>query len=329
MEKYKKYIQIAAIAVAAVWVFCIVFVISMKKVQNDSSAAGITDVPTASTASIETFESSTAATAAPTTTETTTMPFVSIDGNNVTTAVSASTPQWKLDEEAGSEAEKETEKETETTKKEVIIPTEKKDIIDAYISAVNKLKNTENFTLIKTDKLSVTIDDVTGGSAVRSAAQKFISQNSDDTPENYVFSGGKTSDGILPNDVIAPLGKSASLSATDVVSATSKEGSNGAYTVTINLGNQKQTLTSAAPAYSTSMEVFDIDSLGLGSMNISEMDIYYGNSSITAKIDKNGRITSMTHYIEVTQGSGKGRVALVSASVKMHGNCTTTYKITY
>ncbi|MGN1418921.1 MAG: hypothetical protein ACI4W6_06310 [Acutalibacteraceae bacterium] len=320
MEKYKKYIQIAAIAVAAVWVFCIVFVISMKKVQNDS-AASLTDVPTASSASIETFESSTFVQTTAPTTETTTMPFVSIDGNNVTTTVSASTPQWKLDEEANST--------TKSEEKEASIPTEKKDVIDAYISAVNKLKNTENFTLIKTDKLSVTIDDATGGSVVRNTAQKVIDQNSDDTPKNYVFSGGKTSDGILPNDVIAPLGKSASLSATDVVSATSKAGSDGSYTVTINLGNQKQTLTSAAPAYSTSMEVFDLDSLGLASMNISEMNINYGNSSITAKIDKNGRITSMTHYIEVTKGTGTGRIALVSASVTMHGNCKSTYKITY
>ena len=318
MEKYKKYIQLGIILVAAVWAFCIGFVISVK-----SSRKNLPETSAATTApQIATMAPSTTQKQTEAPTQGTTTPKVSIDGNNVTTSVDTSTPQWKLDEESRQNT---TAKQEDTTP----IPTSKKDIVDAYLAAVNKLKATESFTLTKTPTLSVSIDSVSGGSVVRSMAQKIIDQNSDNTPKTYSFSGGKAEDGSTPNSVIAPMNQSAVLSASDVVSASSKKGKNGAYSLTFNLGKAKQTLDSVPTSYSGVTDVLTKESMGLSGMNVTSMDITYANSYIKANIDSSGRITSMTHYVEVTNGSGSGKLALISAEVSMHGSLKTTYKISY
>lgn len=328
MDKYKKYFQIAVIAVAAVWIFCAVFIICAKIKQNQPGAS-LTDIPQITTqAVLETFTTSDATTQSTTREEKTeassSQPLVSIDGNNVTAAVSASTPQWKLDEE----------KEQTTKAEKISVPSEKKEIINAYVNAVNKLKSTADFSLVKKEKLNISIDEVTGVTGVsgiiKNTIQTIIENNTHDEPQNYTFSAGRTADGKTPGEVIAPIGMQASLSASDVVSATAKATSKTSYKIKINLGKQKQTLNSAAPGYSTTMEVFDLERLALGSkISITSMDINYGNSTIEAVIDKDGRITSMKHYLEVTEGSGTGKITFASATVRMHGDMTNSYKITY
>lgn len=320
MEKYKKYIQLGVILIVAVWVFCIVFVVSVKSSRKNAPTAA---APTTTAAQIATMAPSTTEEQTQTTAPSTTSPKVSIDGNNVTTSVDTSTPQWKLDEE--SKAAQTTAPQSESAP----IPTEKKDIVDTYVAAVNKLKQTEKFNLTKTPTLSVSIDSVSGGSVVRSMAQKIIDQNSDNTPKTFSFSAGKAADGSTPNSVIAPMNQAAVLSASDVVSASSKKGKNGSFTLTINLGKAKQTLDSVPTSYSGVTDVLTTEAMGLSGMNISSMDITYANSYIKATLDSNGRITSMTHYIEVTNGSGSGKLALISAQVSMHGSLKTDYKITY
>ena len=78
------------------------------------------------------------------------------------------------------------------------------------------------------------------------------------------------------------------------------------------------------------MEVINVDSLGLtSSMKITSLDIYYNNSVIEASIDKEGRITSMKHELIVSHAEGEGKYLLMPVSVQLHGDCVSSYSISY
>ena len=78
------------------------------------------------------------------------------------------------------------------------------------------------------------------------------------------------------------------------------------------------------------MEVINVDSLGLpSSAKISELNITYNNSTIEAEIDKDGRITSMTHTLIVSKADGQGKMLMVPITVELHGSCVSSYSISY
>lgn len=325
----KKLIQMLIIIVAAVWVFCIVLLISFKAVTGKTQPETTTEITLGTTLAETTVPETTVPTA--------TVPSITIDGNNVTTAADVDKPQWLIDEEeskktseeASKKAAEESKKAKETTKSNV--PEGKKEIINAYIKAVNELKNTKNFTMTKTEKLTVEIDEITGGDRVKSIADQMVKSNARDGSTTYNFANGMdSSTGKSPTQVISPIDTDASLSSDYVSKATATAGSNGSYTVKIELTQQTQTLDTPAPGYATSMEVIDLETLGLPSMlDVTELEIIYDNSYIEAVIDQNGRITSMYQYLEVSESTGKGKLTLVSASIKMHGNYTANYKVSY
>lgn len=306
MKIQKKHLQIIVILVVGIWVACISSVVSATYIKKkQQSAPALTTIP---------FTDQT--TFAPATTN----PF----------------PTTKPTTEKTTKAEKTTEKqekkETTTTSAsfELKIPQGKEDIIEAYVTAINKLKGTDNFNLAIMESLEVGIDEITGGSTAKSLVQRLIDQNSNKTPQNYKFVNGMDSKGKSPDAVIAPRNTIANLSASDVVSATSKKMSNTAYKVTINLGKQMQTLASQAPGYSTIVNTLDVETLDLpSSISITDMDVTYDNSFIEATIDKDGRILSMKHYVEVPTADIQGKITLASVTLKIHGNFTSSYTITY
>ena len=327
----KKIIQLLITAVVGVWVFCLVFAISYKsavsKKPQVSTTAPVLTAPQT--------------TAPPTTAPTTAyvVPTVTIDGNNITAAVNVDKPQWLIDEEESKKAAEESkkaaeeskkaEKETTTTTKPYC-PSGKEEIINAYIDAVNKLKNTENFKVVQTNTLSTEIDEITGGALIKSATEKILASNNPDGTFTYIFKNGiDDASGYSPDHIIPPQDKRASLSPEHVTYATAEPGKNGSYTLRIDLGRQVQTLDTPAPGYSTVTDTLDMSSLGLtSSMEITTLDIVYDNSNIEAEIHKNGNLLSMTHYVK-TQGSGEGKLTFVPASMKMHGDYMGQFVISY
>lgn len=209
------------------------------------------------------------------------------------------------------------------------VPSTKADIVAAYVNAVNRLKATPNFTLTKNDQLSVSVDEMTPDS-VRSLADSMIASNTDTSPTTYRFVGGSDpTSGASATHVIAPKDRSASLSPNAVTGATATPTGDGGYRIHLTLGTEHQTLTSAAPTYSTVMDVIDPDGLGLPSgAKIDRFDITYSGGTIDATIDSQGRITAMTHHLTVPGASGSGTF-MVAVTMRMHGEHTATYQISY
>ncbi len=323
MEK-KKMIQIGALAVAAIWVFCISFLIASSQVKKQRNQNTTLSSLLPASSSAQPSESTAAQTK------------YTMNGNQVSTSVSVSDPAWVVEEskskqssEAASIAE-EIKNSSKVAEKKDSIPKTKSEVISAYTEAVNKLKSTASFTLVKQDTLTVEIDDISGGSSVQNIASSMIKNNTNTDPVTYNFSNGTDpSTGKSPSAVIAPLGSNASLGESIVTSATATENSGGGYKIVIKLGKAVQTLSSPAEGYSTSMEVINTDSLGLpSSAKITTLNITYDNSTIEADIDQSGRITAMTHNLVVSEANGEGKM-LVSITVALHGNFVSTYKITY
>lgn len=314
----KKLVQIAVIVVASVWIFCIVLFISYKNAIKNRPVAEITSDFQFSTAAISTQP--------PASTTEPAAPSVTIGENNVTTNASVDKPQWVIDEEASKKAEEE----AKTTTAKANLPTGKKDIIKAYVTAINKLKKKTDFTLVKTENMTVNIDEISGGDTVKNIAEQIIKSNNRNGSTTYTFVNGVDNGGKTPNQVVPPGSSNAQIDEKYVTKATSSEGTNGSYKIRLELGKQTQTLDTPAPGYSTLLDLIDINSLGLTStMSVSELNIIYDNSYVEATIDNKGNITSMKQYVEVVEGTGSGRVTLIPTSMKMHGNYTCDYKITY
>lgn len=301
MKIPKNYLQIIIILVVGLWIGCIVFTISASHAKK-KYAAPATNAPL----------------------------DVTTSSPEITTEPPSSEPTTKETETTETTVSETEEESTTEAPLALSVPKTKKEIVDAYITAVNKLKNTDNFTLAVMEGFEVQIDDITGGSTAKALVQRLIDQSTNRTPENHKFVDGMDAGGLSPNQVIAPRNIAASLSANDVVSATAEKMTDTAYKLTINLGKSLQTLETPATGYSKVVNVLNAETLDLpSSISISEMDVTYNNSVIEATIDDEGKILTMKHYVEVSSADIVGKITLAAVSLKLHGNFTGTYTVTY
>lgn len=325
---YKKLTQIAIIIVAAVWIFSISLAVGITQVRKQKEEQ--TTLPVLTTVSATLAPATTAAQ----TSKSQTQPLYTIDGNNqVTASVTVGDPDWLIAER---ESEKASQEASEKAEREKNVPKTKSDIIAAYVKAVNKLKKTKDFQVVKTDALNMTVDKLTGGDSIKSMADKLIKENSPNGSLTYTFKDGLAQEtgeeqaGKSPNQVIAPEGKSAAISEDFVENAFAKADSDGGYSIRLSFVSQTQTLDSEAAGYTNCMEVIDIEALGLPSgTKLETLNIVYDNSYIEASINKDGKITSMKHYMQVTSASGNGKYLIIPVEMQAHGDFTSEYKITY
>ena len=332
-KEYRKFLYLGIVAVLAVWIFCTVLVISYKLERKLPATEPSSDIMTA------TLPSETETTEDPFSTETTvestgessteSTETLSIGGNNFTTTGEYSVPSEVSESISVSQSEYESVSEKEATR--VAVPSGKAEIVQAYVDAVNKLKNTENFTVMRTEEFEASIDSITGGSAVEGIVNKIIENNTDSSPKTFNFvNGNDSATGTSPNAEIAPANSAASLSASDVKSASVQKNDNGGFTVTIELGEDEQTLTQPAKVYSSCMDTLSLSDLGLtSSMTVSTLNLTYSDGKIVAVIDSGGRITAMTHTLNVKKASGSGRITLINVSLEMHGSNREMYRISY
>lgn len=325
LKKYKKPIIAAACSVAVVWVCCISFAIAYKVSQNRSAQQYQTSFQIVTQKAIAQNTSPQTQASSQTQSDTllgdeTTSSFFTFDSNGDITQQTTQTVTETVTEQTTKAQEK------------LTVPKGKDKIISAYIKAVNKLKGTDSFTLVKENEPTVEVVDVTGGSLIRSMVDSSIQKNLEkiQSPATYVFSGGKAADGTAPTDVIAPEGKNAVLKADDAVQAKAEPVDENSYKITINLGVQVQTLEKSAPGYSGVMDVISIDDFDLSDkIEITSLNIYYNKSTIEAVIDKDGRLISMTHDLNINEAVGEGKLSALSSTLKMKGTYHSTYKITY
>ncbi len=209
------------------------------------------------------------------------------------------------------------------------VPSGNADISKALVNAINATKATQNFTVKKTEKLAVTVDEVSGG--IEGMVNSYVAKQLDKPDTVCTFANGVDSGGSgkTPNSLIAPLNKMASLNESAVKRATATAGTNGAYTVEIELNPEQQTLDQAAKNHDGIFETIDPDSLGLPSnATITELYINYSGATVKAQINKEGRLDYITYVLPVTEGGGNGKM-VIPVTLKMHGQYDCTVTCTY
>ncbi len=329
---YNKAVKTAVTCILSVWLICavILFITDKNRTELEVSMQ-------------DELNSIVARNNATTTTEITTLFDVTTttgttlgsDGNLVATTAGATDPDWYVDQQesvAASEAATTTAVAVNvtTTQAGLSVPSTTSEIIAAYTSAVNALKSEQNFSLVKTDTLNISIDDMPGGSTFTGIADSMVASNSPSDPYYYTFASGYDSSGATPTSVIAPLNTSASLSESGVLSASATATSSGGYTIKIALVDETQTLTSPATNHATTVQIIDVDSLGLPSgTDVTTLDINYSDATIEAEINSDGKIVSIYHVLPVDYASADGEYLLFSIHVELHGEYTSKYEITY
>ena len=300
----KKLLQLVAIVVVAAAIFTTILLVGLKKINTRPGPSTDSTLP-----------SEPASTTLPTTSDT--QPAVTIDGNVIGGDTNPTFPTTGTPTTTAA-----------PTSAAFSVPQDKSSVIRTYVNAVNALKATPAFTLEKSQTLNVVIDEMTP-SSMRSLANKIIAGNQK-APETFTFSGGSdASSGKSATFVVAPAGKNASLDPAIVQSATASPAADGGCTLNLTLGADTQTLTAPPAKLGAAMDVLTVESMGLPSTaKIEEMTVQYDNATITATLDKDGRITQMEHHLYVTDATASGSYVM-SVTARMHGDAVTEYRITY
>lgn len=327
----KKIIQFAVIVIVGVWVLCISTVMSVtmgsKMIQANTTAPTL---PTTTTTE--------PSTTAPTTTEPPSTTRLPVGGNIVVSNVTVEDPEWYVEEQESikvSQVIEEVNKNNTTTKPKTTektpkpnVPNGKSEIIKAYTNGVNKLKGTTDFSLYKDDKLNITIDKMPAEVIAKTMADTLLAQNQK-KPITYNFVGGVDSEtGKTPNQAIAPLGVSASVEESAVTSAVATPVQDGGYKITLLLAPEVQTYFSPAKNHATMVEVVDIKPLIPVGLTVNTLDFSYTDTKIEATFDKEGRITSMVHYLKVEEAVANVNF-IIDVEVIVHGDFVSNYTFSY
>lgn len=211
-------------------------------------------------------------------------------------------------------------------------PTDWQEIVNLYVNAVNKTKDTPNFTLTRQDTLNLKLDNITGGSLVTKFANQFVAAQSPYTTETLVFQNGVdiNGSGETPLQALPPITGYAALDPRSLLSASAVPNAYGGYTISLALVDELQTLAAPAPNHSTTMEVIDVSALGFPSgTNIERLDITYSGATIVAETDAEGRLAVMTHFLPVSYAEGAGSYSVVHITAYLHGDFTCVYTVTY
>ncbi len=327
----KKFFQISSILIAAVWIFCISFIVSSKIAEKDTTTATSGQISTLAPATIP--STTRPSTTVPTTTlPTTATPGVTfpMGGNNVSTTVTVDDPQWLIDQQASIEASK---KQEEKEKNQIKLPEGKKGIAEAYVKGLNDLKKTKNFTISKKPTLDIVVDSMTGGSMVENLASNIVSANKPVEATYNFVNGVDSATGETPVTAIAPLGKYAELDPAAIKKADVERTVGGGYKLTIHLIDETQTHTSPAPNHDTTVEVIDIAALLPNGATVNDLSIVYSGARIEATFNKDGKIISIYHVLPVSKAVGSGSMKVlvtnVTVSMELHGQYTCQYNVSY
>ena len=318
----KKLIQIIIIFVVALWAFCASLLISasvVKKAGKDSSTTLPYNQQYGTTLP--------SATKPTTTAPTTEYPTLDITlGNNISSSVNVGDPDWKVSQDASISASKEHE---EINKN---VPVGKDNIVKAYVEGVNKLKNTENFTMVTTGELDIDFDQITGGEIAENAANSAIAANSPPNRTYFFQKGYDAETGQTPVTVVPPSGSFAKLTSDSVKQATATATGDGGYKITITLKDETQTLTQKAESHSTAIEAINLASYMPNGVTLDELSLTYSGATVEVVFDKDKRITSMTYTLPFKDGKGSGTYSLlgkINIALQFHGKQTRSCTISY
>lgn len=318
----KTLIKVCASCVAVVWIFCIGLVLGTFFVRN-----GMMTLPETETQSPQTPTESTTQIvidmvtnqATPTTTEQVT---INLPGSDTGLTTYGNGQQAQNTDPAVTTTEAPASK----------IPSTKEEIAKALVDAINATKATKNFTATRKHNMAVGIDDITGGSLVKSIADSVIASQTDMTDSTFTFVNGVDQGGSdeTPDTLIFPPNKQAYLDPSGIKNITATENGDGTYTVHLEMNPEMQTNDAPAIHHEGIYETISVASFGLpSSINVTSMYANYNASVIDAVINQEGKLKSVKYCMPVSDGGGEGKMMGMTVSIKMHGQYDGTIDITY
>ena len=304
----KKLIRILSIVAIAAWMFCLSFLVSQQivlKARGDTTTlppiVTNTPIPGADYNS-------------------TTQPTPGIDAN-VTQQLQPN--QGQQDPNVTKPTQAQPQQGT------IKVPSTTAEIVSAYVNGINALKATPNFICLRTSKLNVSIDKISGGSVVEKAANMVIEQNQI-PPTTYSFVGGvDAASGATPMSILPPPNKQSIINESFVRSATASPTADGGYTLRIDLNDEAHIYPGQADNLMNIVEIVDTSALIPAQATTHYMEIYYSGVYVIANFDAQGRMTYTKNYMEVQQMRGSGSMLGFTMTVEGHGDFYGEYQITY
>ncbi len=308
---FKKLVRILSVAAMALWLFCLSFLVAQqvaRKAVNDTTTTLppiVTNTPIINDNPVlQPTEQNTQPTQSP-----------SVDVN-----VTAQTqPTQQIDQTTA----------PTVAPQGPAIPSTTAEIVAAYVNGINTLKATPNFTCLRTSKLNVNIDKISGGFIVEKAANMVIEQNQI-PPTTYTFVGGvDAATGVTPMGILPPPNKQSIINENFVKSATATPTADGGYTLRIDLNDEAHIYPGQADNLVNIVEVVDTTALIPAQATTHYIEIYYSGVYVTANFDSQGRMTYTKNYMEVKEMRGSGSMMGFTMTVEGHGDFYGEYSITY
>lgn len=304
----KKEVLAAIAAALAVWFFVMGFEIGVYKERKDQAKAMAGTTPSVITTQPTQNDLPTVSQTQPTS--------PTVPGNDVT-APTASLP---------------TVAPTEQGREINSLSTE--EIVANVSNAVNTLKQTPNFTAVRKLQVVVKVVDCSVPSAVEKINEIIGDVTAKAEPEEtLVFTNGVAvntkGEQIAAAVEVPPAKNNFTLTAAGVASARAeKQGDNTVYY--LNLVPESTTAENPVPVHNSgSVGFLNVTDLGLPSIvNITKADMNYPASTITATVDKDGRLVHLKNYLPMT-GGGEAKVMGIGGSADFEGYLDEEWIVTY
>ena len=310
--EFKKLVRILSVTAVGVWLFCLSFLVAYQVTEKQAQKYTTTMPPIVTNTPIDN-NSVTNPTLS-------TLPNLNVDVSVPTPDMNQPTQQGQQPTEAPTQQQ---------ASSGVKVPASKAEAIAAYVNGINTLKQTQNFTCLRTSMLNVSIDKISGGSVVEKAANMVIEQNQI-PPTTYTFVGGvDAASGATPNSILPPPNKQCIVNEDYVTSATCTPTADGGYTMTLLLKDEAHIHPGKADNLENIVEVVDTSALIPSQATVHYIEIYYSGVYVTANFDAQGRMTYTKNYMEVQQMRGSGSMLGFTMTVEGHGDFYGEYAITY
>lgn len=219
-----------------------------------------------------------------------------------------------------------------SSEKQLAVPSGDKEIAQALIKAINTTKALKSFNAVKQEKTDFTVDSVTGGSAVKSAAEDMINKYGNKPVTEYSFSNGKDNNGSAesPSSVLPPKNATASVSESAIKSASAQQNSSGGYDIVLVLNDETQTPSQKASNHDGLFDTLDISSLSLPSgFKVAKADFTYSSAQIKASVNSDGRLDLIEYTLPISKGDIGGTMLSANVAVSLRGTYTSSVSFTY
>ena len=308
--EFKKLVRILSVVAIALWLFCLSFLVS-QQVARKAINKTTTTAPQIVTNTPIIYDN-------------TTLPPVQ-------TTQPVQTPDIDADVTAQTQPSQPVDQTTQPTQAPQTsnVPSTKAEIISAYVNGINTLKATPNFTCLRTSKLNVKINKISGGSIVEKAANMVIEQNQI-PPTTYTFVNGvDAATGVTPMGILPPPNKQSIINESFVKNATASPTADGGYTLRIDLNDEAHIYPGQADNLVNIVEVVDTSALIPAQATTHYVEIYYSGVYVIANFDAQGRMTYTKNYMEVKEMRGSGSMMGFTMTVEGGGDFYGEYQITY